>query len=55
LRTPYAASKWGVVGLTRSLTVELGSYGICAGVADRRLRQAHDLRGLARRAVMTTV
>lgn len=28
MRTPYAASKWGVVGLTRSLAVELGTYGI---------------------------
>jgi NAD(P)-dependent dehydrogenase (short-subunit alcohol dehydrogenase family) len=28
MRTPYAASKWGVVGLTRSLAVELGGYGI---------------------------
>lgn len=28
LRTPYSASKWGVVGLTRSLAVELGVYGI---------------------------
>lgn len=28
MRTPYAASKWGVVGLTRSLAVELGNYGI---------------------------
>ena len=24
LRTPYAAAKWGVIGLTRSLAVELG-------------------------------
>jgi NAD(P)-dependent dehydrogenase (short-subunit alcohol dehydrogenase family) len=28
LRTPYAASKWGVVGLTRSLAIELGPDGI---------------------------
>ncbi|WP_313458663.1 SDR family oxidoreductase [Achromobacter sp.] len=28
MRTPYTASKWGVVGLTRSLAVELGGYGI---------------------------
>ena|SRR5690349_4726332 len=28
LRTPYAASKWGVVGLMRSLAVELGGDGI---------------------------
>jgi len=28
MRTPYAASKWGVVGLTRSLAVELGPDNI---------------------------
>ena len=28
LRTPYAASKWGVVGFTKSLAMELGIYGI---------------------------
>lgn len=28
MRTPYAATKWGVVGLTRSLAVELGGHGI---------------------------
>lgn len=28
LRTPYAASKWGVVGLTESLAVELGDSDI---------------------------
>ena len=28
LRTPYAASKWGVVGLTKSLAIELGPMGI---------------------------
>ena len=28
LRTPYAASKWGVIGLTRSLAIELGPAGI---------------------------
>jgi NAD(P)-dependent dehydrogenase (short-subunit alcohol dehydrogenase family) len=27
-RTPYSASKWGVVGLTKSLAVELGGDGI---------------------------
>jgi NAD(P)-dependent dehydrogenase (short-subunit alcohol dehydrogenase family) len=27
-RTPYSASKWGVVGLTKSLAIELGSHGI---------------------------
>ena len=28
LRTPYAASKWGLIGLSRSLANELGEYGI---------------------------
>ena len=27
-RTPYAATKWGVVGLTQSLSLELGPHGI---------------------------
>lgn len=28
LRTPYAAAKWGVIGLTKSLAMELGPLGI---------------------------
>lgn len=28
LRTPYAAAKWAVVGLTKSLAIECGEYGI---------------------------
>lgn len=28
LRTPYAAAKWGVVGLTKSLSIELGPHGV---------------------------
>lgn len=28
MRTPYAASKWGVIGLTKSLAIELGADGI---------------------------
>jgi NAD(P)-dependent dehydrogenase (short-subunit alcohol dehydrogenase family) len=28
LRSPYAAAKWGVVGLTKSLAMEVGSHGI---------------------------
>jgi hypothetical protein len=27
-RAPYSASKWGVVGLTKTLAIELGSHGI---------------------------
>jgi NAD(P)-dependent dehydrogenase (short-subunit alcohol dehydrogenase family) len=28
LRTPYASAKWAVIGLTMSLAIELGPYGI---------------------------
>jgi len=28
MRTPYAASKWGVIGFTKSLSIELGGDGI---------------------------
>ncbi len=28
LRTPYAAAKWAIIGLTKSLAMEVGNYGI---------------------------
>ena len=28
LRSPYAASKWGVIGFTKSLSIELGGAGV---------------------------
>ena len=39
LRTPYAAAKWAVIGFTKSLSVELGEFGIrayaiCPGLVD---------------------
>jgi NAD(P)-dependent dehydrogenase (short-subunit alcohol dehydrogenase family) len=29
-RTPYAAAKWAVIGLTKSLAIELGPFGVTA-------------------------
>jgi len=46
LRTPYAASKWGLIGLSHSLAAELGPYGIRVNavlpgvVAGERIDQA---------------
>jgi NAD(P)-dependent dehydrogenase (short-subunit alcohol dehydrogenase family) len=27
-RTPYSASKWAVIGFTKSLAIELGAFGV---------------------------
>lgn len=48
-RTPYAAAKWGVIGLTKSLAIELGPHkvranavlpGLVAGPRQERVLQA---------------
>lgn len=56
LRSPYAAAKWGVIGLTKSMAMELGDDGIrvnavlpgvVAGERQRRVLQARaDARGI---------
>src|SRR5207245_7553980 len=53
-RTPYAASKWGVIGFTKSLSIELGAFGIrvnaiCPGsVAGARIDAVFANRAQAR-------
>lgn len=39
LRTPYAAAKWAVIGLTKSLAIELGPHGVrCNAVCPGTVR-----------------
>ncbi|WP_339642059.1 SDR family oxidoreductase [Jannaschia helgolandensis] len=53
-RTPYAAAKWGVVGFTKSLALELGPVGIRANailpglVAGDRQRRVMEARAQSR-------
>ena len=54
LRTPYAASKWAVIGFTKSLSIELGGNGIrvnaiCPGsVAGPRIESVFANKAAAR-------
>jgi NAD(P)-dependent dehydrogenase (short-subunit alcohol dehydrogenase family) len=54
LRTPYAAAKWGVVGFTKSLSIELGEFGIRVNavlpglVAGDRIRRVLEGKAQAR-------
>jgi NAD(P)-dependent dehydrogenase (short-subunit alcohol dehydrogenase family) len=55
-RTPYAAAKWAVIGLTKSLAIELGPYdvrcnAICPGAVrgdriNRVIQGEADIRGV---------
>jgi NAD(P)-dependent dehydrogenase (short-subunit alcohol dehydrogenase family) len=61
MRTPYAAAKWAVVGLTKSLAIELGPHGvrcncICPGSVrgdriDRVIAAEAEQRGVAPEAI----
>lgn len=63
LRTPYAAAKWAVIGFTKSLAIELGSFdvrvnAICPGIVegarmDRVIEAETQIRGLAFDAIQT--
>jgi NAD(P)-dependent dehydrogenase (short-subunit alcohol dehydrogenase family) len=61
MRTPYAAAKWAVIGLTKSLAIELGPYGvranaICPGSVDGpRMRGVIEREAAARRASVEEV
>ena len=54
LRTPYAASKWAVVGFTKSLAIELGPLGIRCNailpgiVAGDRIRRVFEAKAQVR-------
>jgi NAD(P)-dependent dehydrogenase (short-subunit alcohol dehydrogenase family) len=54
LRSPYAASKWAVIGFTKSLSIELGGDGIrvnaiCPGsVAGPRIESVYRNKAAAR-------
>ncbi len=61
LRTPYAASKWAVIGFTKSLSIELGNDGIrvnaiCPGsVAGQRIDSVFANKAAARGVPMEDV
>jgi NAD(P)-dependent dehydrogenase (short-subunit alcohol dehydrogenase family) len=56
MRSPYASAKWAVIGLTKSLAIELGPYGvranaICPGSVDgERMRDVIRREAAARGA-----
>jgi NAD(P)-dependent dehydrogenase (short-subunit alcohol dehydrogenase family) len=54
LRSPYAAAKWGVIGFTKSISMELGEFGIRVNallpglVAGERIRRVMETKAQQR-------
>jgi NAD(P)-dependent dehydrogenase (short-subunit alcohol dehydrogenase family) len=49
MRSPYAAAKWAVIGLTKSLAIELGPYGVRANAICPGSVDGDRMRGVIRR------
>lgn len=55
-RTPYAAAKWGVIGLTKSLAIELGPEGVAVNAVLPGIVEGPRMEGvIAARAAETGV
>lgn len=61
LRSPYSAAKWGVVGFTKSLAIELGEFGIRCNailpgiVEGDRIRRVFEAKAQARGVAMREI